>query len=295
MKSQTKGFLAGLVAYTLWGIFPIYWKFLKHVNSFEIVFHRILWSFLFLIIILIFSNQLKDTFSYLKNKIVLKYFFLSSMMIASNWFLYIWAVNSDKILETSLGYYMAPIFNVIFARILLKERMTRGKTLAFLLVVLGIINMMLGLNHLPWISITLAITFSYYGFLRKKAALGSIQGLFIETFIMGIPSVIYIVYLLATHKSSFLSVNFTTDILLIMAGPTTAIPLITFAFAARNLQFITLGIMQYIAPTIAFFIGTFIYKEPFNLKYMITFIFIWLAIIVYMIDSYTLINQYKKS
>lgn len=295
MKESTKGFLSGLVAYGLWGVFPIYWKFLKHVNPFEIVFHRIVWSFIFLNIILFSQKQLKETISHLKNIVILKYFMLSSLMIGSNWFLYIWAVNTNKILETSLGYYMAPIFNVILARLILKEKMSKARIIAFLLVIIAIMNMLVGLKYLPWVSIVLAITFSYYGFLRKKAYLGSTQGLFIETFVMGIPSAIYILYLISTQKSAFLSTNLTTDLLLIMSGPATAIPLLTFAYAARRLQFITLGIMQYIAPTIAFLIGAFLYKEPFSVKHLITFIFIWLALLVYIIDSYKINTQYKKS
>ncbi|PMP72922.1 MAG: EamA family transporter RarD [Calditerrivibrio nitroreducens] len=295
MKESTKGFLSGLAAYSLWGIFPIYWKFLKEVNPFEIVFHRIIWSFLFLNLILLLQRQLRETLSYLKDKKILKYFLLSSLMIGSNWFLYIWAVNTGKILETSLGYYMAPIFNVLLGRIVLKEKMTKGRAISFTIVVIALLNMILGLNHLPWVSVILAITFSYYGFLRKNGKLGSIQGLFVETLVMGIPSFLLIIYLSFIHKSSFLTINYKIDTLLILSGPATAIPLLTFAYAARRLQFITLGIMQYIAPTIAFFIGAFLYKEPLNFKYLITFILIWIALIIYILDSYIIIYRYKKN
>lgn len=295
MRESTKGFLSGLAAYSLWGIFPIYWKFLKAVNPFEIVFHRIIWSFVFLNLILLVHGQLKESFTFLKDKKILKYFLLSSLMIGSNWFLFIWAVNTDKILETSLGYYMAPIFNVLLGKIVLKEKMTKGRTIAFILVVIALLNMVMGLNHLPWVSVILAITFSYYGFLRKNGKLGSIQGLFVETFVMGIPSILFIIYLSFINKSSFLTISYKIDLLLILSGPATAIPLLTFAYAARRLQFITLGIMQYLAPTIAFLIGAFLYKEPLSLKYMITFILIWIALIVYILDSYIITYRYKKT
>ncbi|MEF3255326.1 MAG: EamA family transporter, partial [Deferribacterales bacterium] len=124
MKDETKGFISAIIAYGLWGIFPIYWKFIHHVNSFEIVFHRIVWSFIFLVLILAIKKELKNSFAHIKDSSILKYFFMSSLMIGSNWFLYIWAVNNDNILETSLGYYMAPIFNVIFAKFFLKETLT---------------------------------------------------------------------------------------------------------------------------------------------------------------------------
>ncbi|MCX8083693.1 MAG: EamA family transporter RarD [Calditerrivibrio sp.] len=295
MKESSKGFWAAIIAYTLWGVFPVYWKFLKHVNSFEVVFHRIFWSFLFLNIVLFFGKRLKYTFLLLRNLKTLGYFLLSSMMIGINWFLYIWAVNTNKILDTSLGYYMAPIFNVLFARLLLNERMSKGRVIAFFFVLCGIGNMMLGLSYFPWVSIVLASTFSYYGFLRKKGALGSIEGLYVETFIMGIPSFLYLTYLMAIGKGAFGNLDIKTDMLLILSGPATAIPLLAFATAARRLRFITLGIIQYTAPTIAFLIGVFVYKESFSFKHLITFLFIWLAIGIYMIDSYFLIYNNHKS
>lgn len=288
MGNKQKGFIAAIIAYFLWGIFPIYWKFLLHVNSFEIVFHRVLWSFLFLNIILFFSNKIKETFTYLKNIEYIKYFFLTSLLIGSNWFLYIWAVNTNKILETSLGYYMAPLFNVVFAKLFLKERMRKGQIVAFISVLCAILNMLIGLNHFPWIALTLAITFSLYGLFRKQGKLGSLQGLFIETFLISIPSLAFIIILMFLGKGSFLSVDIKTDLLLILSGPMTAIPLIAFAYGARRLKFITMGIIQYLAPTIAFLVGVFLYNEPFTVKHLITFFFIWSAITIYVIDAYIL-------
>ncbi|MGL1864024.1 MAG: EamA family transporter RarD [Pseudodesulfovibrio sp.] len=293
-QNTTYGFMAALAAFLSWGLLPIYWKAVKTVEPMEILCHRIVWSLVFIAIILTVKKRWPETFASLRSPKNIAILILSSVAIGGNWFLYIWAVTTSHVIETSLGYYITPLVNVLFGFLFFKERLSRMQCIAIGLAALGVANSIISYGELPWISLVLAFTFAFYGLLRKVAAVESLPGLFLETMVLGPVALYYLIGLQANGTSSFLTGNTDINLLLIGAGAATALPLISFAFAARRLQLSTLGVIQYLAPSIAFLLGVFLFKEPFGPSHLLTFGLIWSGLAVYTGDTIRTLKKHRR-
>lgn len=283
-NTTNKGLLHGAAAYFLWGIFPIYWKLLKAAHPLEILCHRILWSLLFVAVILLMLRR-REWLTVARQRRTLLLFAGSSLLLAINWLTFIYAVNSGFIVEASLGYFINPLFNVLLGFIFLRERLRPAQTAAVGLAGLGVLWLTMRYGAFPWLAMALAVTFGLYGLLRKIAPLGSLEGLCLETLILAFPALIGIAVLQRSGHALFLH-RFSPTLLLFFAGPVTAVPLILFSSSARRISLTALGLLQYIAPTLQFLVGVWIYREPFSLQRFIGFAVIWTALALYMIESY---------
>lgn len=280
-----KGLLYGLIAYFLWGILPIYWKLLQHVLPLEILFHRMLWSFLFIAFILTLRNHWQWFSLVRRTPRLAAVFAVTAMLISLNWLTYIWAVNNGFIIEASLGYFINPLFNVVLGILFLKERLRLAQTIAILFATFGVLYLTFSYGAFPWIALILAFSFGVYGLLRKIAPLGSLEGLSIETGFLLLPALAAVVYLARSGQAAFGQSGLANSLLLVFSGAVTTIPLWLFAAAARRLTLVALGLLQYIAPTLQFLIGVFLYGEPFNRARFVGFCIIWAALCIYTTES----------
>ncbi|MBK8905688.1 MAG: EamA family transporter RarD [Anaerolineaceae bacterium] len=288
---MNKGMLYAIAAYGFWGLFPLYWKTLQHVPALEILSHRMTWSLLFVLVLLAVRRQwtwLKTAVSQPK---ILLLFTASAVLLSLNWFVYIWGVNAGHIVETSLGYFINPLVSVLMGVFFLGEKLRRGQWVAVGLAAAGVLYLTLRYGALPWIALTLATSFALYGLIRKTAPLGSLEGLSLETALMFVPALGYLVYLEAVGTAAFGHVDVLTTVLLGFAGVATAVPLLLFAAGARLIKLATIGILQYIAPTLQFLLGVLVYHEPFTLDRLIGFSLIWLALLVYSVENIWFIRR----
>jgi chloramphenicol-sensitive protein RarD len=280
-----KGVLCGVSAYLIWGLSPVYWKLLHTVPAFEIINHRIIWSFLFLVPLLVIKRSWKEVKAALVNPRTFSLLVLSSLLVAFNWLLYIWAINHDRVLQASLGYYINPLVNVLLGMLFLKERMRRAQLVAFVLATAGVCYLTFYYGGFPWISLTLAFSFGFYGLIRKIIPVGSLAGLSIETLLLSVPATIWLFYLDRSGAGTFLHSGGILDVILMGSALVTAVPLLLFTQGARRLNLSTVGFLQYIAPTCMFLLGVFVFKEPFAKEQVVSFILIWTALAVYSLDS----------
>ncbi len=280
-----KGIFYAAACYSAWGLFPIYFKALHSIPSLEILLHRMVWALVFLLLVLAARRQWNWIRNVVRQPKLLAGFAASALLLSANWFLYIWAINNDRIVDASLGYFMTPLVNVFLGFILLKERLRSVQWFAIACAGLGVLWLGLQTGHPPWIALVLATTFGMYGLLRKTAALGALEGLSLETMLLFPFALAYLIYLALHGQSAFLQTTTATQFLLLAAGPITAIPLLMFAAAARRIPLATLGLMQYISPTIQLFIGIWLYNEQFSHDRMLGFLGIWAGLLVYSIDS----------
>ncbi len=294
MKVERSGIWYAVAAYIAWGLFPIYWSFLKAVPSFEILAHRIIWSFAFYFLLLL-SIKKSFTFTFLKEGFKKSFQLLGcALMISSNWWLYIWAVNNGHVLESSLGYFINPLVNIFLGYVFLKERLNRLESLALIFAVIGVGYLAFhSTSGIPWIALTLASTFGIYGLLRKTLELETLVGSTLETFMLLPAGLIPLLDLPGLYHSQFgfhqLSEYSPTLLLLLIAGgAVTSIPLLFFSEASKRLPLGTLGFFQYIAPTLQFLCAVFFFNESFTLVYAVSFGFIWIAV------AMNLLNQYLK-
>jgi chloramphenicol-sensitive protein RarD len=279
------GFLYAVGAYALWGILPIYWKFLQTVPALEIICHRMAWSALSVGAVLGVRRHwgwLRDALS---SPVTLATFLGTGGLLAVNWLIYVWAVNAGNIVETSLGYFINPLLTVVLGVIFLRERPRRWQWAAISIAAVGILYLTFQYGVFPWIALTLAFTFGFYGLLRKTASLTAIEGLSLETAFFLLPAFAYIVHLELAGDGSFGHEGASITILLGMTGITTILPLFLYVSAARRITFTNLGILHYIAPSMQFLIGVFVYGELFTRSRLIGFVIIWLALVIYTIDG----------
>ncbi|MCX6045183.1 MAG: EamA family transporter RarD [Chloroflexi bacterium] len=276
-----KGILYAFIAYVIWGFLPIYWKALPGVSALEILSHRVIWSFLFLMIVLAYKNHWQWITPALRNRRIVLTFCAATMMLGINWLVYIWAVKANHVVESSLGYFINPLVNVLLGVIFLRERLRHRQVIAIGIAALGVIYLTISLGALPWIGLTLALSFGLYGLLRKTAALNSLEGLALETALLVGPALLYVFYQDRMGAGSFGHAKLNISIMLAFAGVITAVPLLLFAAGARRVPLSTLGIIQYIAPTIQFLLGVFLYGEPLTLASLVGFGFIWAALAIY--------------
>ncbi|WP_050469645.1 EamA family transporter RarD [Herbaspirillum chlorophenolicum] len=273
--------LYAISSFLLWGLFPLYFKMLKEIPSFDIVIHRLFWSFIFLTGVLVWRRQWAWLKQAAQQPRVLLGFLFSALLLSGNWTLYVWAVNAGRIVDTSLGYFMSPLVSVLLGYLILKERMRPLQWLAVVLALGAVLWLTIANGSLPWIGLIIAATFGLYGLLRKTAQLGALEGLSLET-LMLLPLVLAILGIDTWRGSnSFLNASLGAQALLVLSGPVTAVPLLLFARAARRIPLSLLGLLQYISPTIQLLTGVLIYDEPFAGDRAIGFSVIWLALAVY--------------
>ncbi|WLD93904.1 EamA family transporter RarD [Alkalihalobacillus sp. AL-G] len=296
-KEQVIGVAATAGAYILWGFLPLYWKLVDHVPSGEVLAHRIIWSFAFMLFILFLMRRLKKFVRELKelasNRKKLFGIIFASLFISLNWFSYIWAVNNDHVVEASLGYYINPLISVLLGIIVLKERLSFWQLVSFLLALAGVLNLTLHFGSFPWVAFSLALSFGFYGLLKKLVALGALTGLTIETMLITPVALIYIGMIGGNGTSAFQFGDMSTALLLFGAGVVTAIPLLLFATGANRISLSMIGFLQYIAPTIMLFLGIFLYDEPFSQVHLISFIFIWTALAIFSFANTKLLARFE--
>ncbi|SCA55439.1 RarD protein, DMT superfamily transporter [Candidatus Terasakiella magnetica] len=273
--------ISALAAYVLWGAFGLYFKALSEVSALEVLCHRIVWSVAFLALIITLTKKWPHVAEILANRKRLFLFALSAMLISINWGVYIYAVISGQALEGSMGYFIMPLVAVLLGAVFFAERFSKMQGLAIGLALLGVLYQILAYGKLPWIAVSLALSFGFYGMLRKKSPAESVVGLFLETLIMTPIALFYMGFLFSQNALYFTTANIDMQGLLMLAGPVTAVPLILFAFGARQLRYSTVGILQYINPTCQFLLAIFIFLEPFELDKLVTFGFIWAGVLLY--------------
>ena len=280
------GPLAAALSYVLWGLFPLYIKQLQAVPALEIVLHRSAWSLVFVFGLLALLRRAAWLAAVLRQPRTLAIFGLSALLLAANWLLYVWAVNAGRVLDASLGYFITPLVNVVLGFAVLHERPRRLQWLAVALAAAGVLGLAVGAGHGPWVSLTLALRFGLYGLLRKTAPLGAIEGLALETLMLAPLAVAGLLWLQLGGHSAFGQGDWRLDLWLLAAGPFTAIPLLLFASGARRVSMATLGLLQYLGPSIQFLLGVFIYHEPFSESRGLGFLLIWAALAVYSAESW---------
>lgn len=281
-----RGILLAGGAYVFWGFMPLYWRLLRNVPALEILCNRIVWALAFTAIVLTLRGGWGWVRTIRGDRRTILTFAASTLCLSLNWLVYIWAVNAGYVVETSLGYFITPLLNVAMGVALLHERMRPGQWLAIGLAICGVIWLTVAYGHFPWIGLTLAVSFACYGLLRKQARLDSLQGLTFETALVALPALAYLLYAHATGQGAFVAYGPETALLLAFAGPMTAVPLLMFAAGVRLLPLTTLGVLQYIAPTIQFALGVFLFGEPFDLQRLIGFCLVWLALAVFTGEGY---------
>jgi chloramphenicol-sensitive protein RarD len=284
-NESLSGLLAGGSAFLIWGLVPIYWKMLSHVPAIETITHRIVWSLIFLLPVILLQGKFKEFIYTFKSVKTMKWLFVTALLVASNWFLFIWAVNNDMILQASLGYYINPLVNVLFGILFLQERLRRLQIAAVIIATAGVLYLTYQYGSFPYLAIILAVTFALYALIRKKLNLNSAVGLAIETLMLTVPGLIYLVWLEREGTLAFFHVDYTTDLLLIGTALVTALPLLLFNIGVKRLQLTTVGFLQYIGPSGMFILAVFAYGEPLSTHQLIAFIFIWTALAIYTVDS----------
>lgn len=268
----------------MWGVFPLYLKTLKAIPPLEILSHRVFWSFIMLALILTVRHQWYWITNIKKNPRITAAFIASASMLAINWVVYIWSINHDRIVDASLGYFIAPLFNVLFG-VMLGERLRLWQWISVGLAATGVAWLTISAGQLPWIGLTLAFTFGLYGLLRKTASLGALEGLTLETLVMLPLSALFLLLPESGSSHAFVNAGINTSLLLIAAGPVTAIPLLLFAYGARRIPLSLVGILQYIGPTIQLLLGIYLYNEAFSSTKFIGYGLIWCALGLYSIES----------
>jgi chloramphenicol-sensitive protein RarD len=283
-KATKAGLISGIFAYIMWGLFPIYFKVTEHVPPIEILAHRIAWSVPFGALIIHFRHQWSDIRAIFTHIRTLGMLALAALFIAMNWGLYIWAIQDGQIFQASLGYYINPLIFVLIGVVFMNEHLSRLKLIAVIFAAIGVGVLTLYGGKFPWISLALAISFTAYGVIRKKVAVGAMPGLFVETLILFLPALAVLFWMQSHNQLVFLHTSSKLSTLLVLAGPITVLPLVAFAFAARRLKLSTIGFLQFIGPSLQFLMGV-LYGEKLTPAYLLCFGFIWLAVILFSWDA----------
>lgn len=281
-----KGVLSAVAAYTMWGLFPVYWKWLEAVPALEILSHRILWSFLLLATILAIKPDKSWIHNLIRSPKALLLAGLAGVLLAVNWLTYIWAVNSGFIVESSLGYFINPLVNVLLGVLIFHERLRHWQWVSVALAAGGVVYLTIQYGTLPWIALILAFSFGMYGVLKKVSGLNETRGLGVETAFLILPAFGYLLSIQIQGSGAFINLGTTVTVLLFLSGAVTVIPLLLFATAVRTIPLSTVGLLQYLAPTGQFLIGVLVYNEAFTHVRLVGFSLIWLALIIFTLDGY---------
>jgi chloramphenicol-sensitive protein RarD len=284
-NSPRRGALAAAGCYLAWGLFPLYWHQLATVNSAELIAHRHLWSLGFVAIVISLRRSWGDAAAAMRSPRALRVHALSGVLLTLNWLVFIWGVNHGHVVEASLGYFLVPLVNVGLGRFVLKEQLHRAQWLAICCAAVGVTLLVVRLGRLPWIALALAATFGAYGLLRKQSPLGPLLGLGLETVLLAPVALAFLLYQEHIGAGVFGHADTWTHVLLVSAGAVTAIPLLLFAYGARRVRFTTLGLLQYIAPTVQFALGTWVFRERFDPAQASAFALIWVGLLIYTADN----------
>ena len=283
-ENLKRGLASAIGAYSLWGVLPIYWKLVSNVPAQEILSHRIVWSLLFMLTVVLIMNRKKQLYVEISQLLCtptkLLALVMGAILITLNWFIYIWAVNDNRVIETSLGYYINPLFSVFLGILFLKERLSFWQIISVTLAASGVLYMTVHFGSVPWVAIILAISFGLYGLCKKIAALSPITSITLETLLIAPFAFLYLLYLNYYDIGSFVGLSF-TSMFLAGSGVVTAIPLLLFANGANQLSLTMLGFIQYLSPTIALLLGIFLYHEPFTEVHYVAFGLIWVALLLF--------------
>lgn len=279
MKLNGTGIAYGVGAYVIWGLLPIYWRWLERASSFEILGHRAIWSLVVCLLFLAFQKQLKSTLKLVKDLRTFSLLALTSLLLSANWGIYIWAVSVDRVVEAALGYYITPLVAVSFGVFALKEKLHKLQLISVLLATIGVLILTFTYGRLPLIAIGLAVSWGSYSLIKKQLNAGALETLSIETIVAFIPSFFYVSYLLNNNEAEF-GQDWGFSIALASAGLVTVIPLLLFNAATTRLPLTITGLLQYITPSIMFLIGIVVFHEPLQLTKLIGFIFIWIALVI---------------
>lgn len=283
MQATQKGFILALATFIMWGVFPVFFKFIQGISATEVLAHRIIWSSVILFIVLIVTKKLTSLKRIAKIKKVILTLAITGILIASNWGIFIYAINQNEILATSLGYFINPLFSILLGSIILKEELSWALKLSIFIVFIAISIQIYALGKLPFISIMLPLSFALYGLLRKRLGVRTFEGLFIETMILSPFALIYLIYLSLVSNSEF-GLNF-NGIMLFLSGFITILPLLTFNASTKYLKLSTIGFLQYISPTLSMLIAVFVYNETLDLYKIISFVLIWISLAIAAISN----------
>jgi len=281
---MNSGLLYALFAYTIWGLFPLYWRLLQAIPATQITAHRIIWSCVVLTLFIVSTRQWRDFRGSVNRRVLLSYS-IAAILISINWIVYIWAVNTNHIVETSLGYFINPLISVFFGTVFFKERLRPLHWLSLACAATGVIYLTLHYDRVPWIALVLASTFALYGLVKKIAPLRSLFGLTFETAVLVLPAIAYLIFCEHIGNGTLLHSDLRTYALLFIGGIITAGPLLMFATAAQRIPLTLIGILQYIAPTLQFLLGIFFYREPFNSVQLTGFGLVWIALAIFVLES----------
>lgn len=283
MQATQKGFILALATFIMWGVFPIFFKFIEGIAATEVLAHRIIWSALILLVILIITKRLNSVKRIAKIKKVTLTLAITGALIASNWGVFIYAINQNEILATSLGYFINPLFSILLGAIILKEELSTALKLSIFIVFIAIGVQIYAIGNLPLISIILPLSFALYGLLRKRLGVRTFEGLFIETMILAPFALLYLIYLTINNSGEF-GINF-NGIMLFLSGFVTILPLLTFNASTKYLKLSTIGFLQYISPTLSMIIAVFIYNETLDFYKIISFALIWISLAIATISN----------
>jgi chloramphenicol-sensitive protein RarD len=285
-----KGIWYAVGAYTIFGFFPLYWKLLEPVPALQTVSHRILWSCVFLLVLIVASGRIQASHAARIPRAIGLYA-AAAVVIAINWFVYVWAVNAGFVVQTALGYFINPLVSVVLGVVVLHERLRPAQWAAVGLAAAGVIYLTLSYRTPPWIALSLAASFGTYGLLKKTAPFDALQGLAVETSILSLPALAYLVFENHAGRGAFGHIRPTLTLLMIGAGPVTTVPLLMFAASARRIPLSLMGMLQYINPTIQFLLGVFLYKEPFARSQFAGFACVWAALVLFAGEGYVAITS----
>ncbi len=280
-EDTPRGFAFALTAYLFWGILPYYMKMVAHIPALEVVAHRVIWSIPIAGAVLLFQGRTADIKTAIRTPKMLAMAAVTAGFVSINWLIYVWSITHDRALEAALGYYINPLFSVFMGAVMLKEKMATAQKMAIGLAVIAVAILTWDAGGLPWISLSLAVSWGFYAFFRKTLPIGPNQGFLLEVLILAIPAAGYILYLQSTGNGHFGKTGWHDMALLAFAGLVTAVPLMVYANGAKLLRLSTIGVMQYITPTLVFISAVFVFKEPFSLTKLLAFGFIWAALAIY--------------
>lgn len=278
------GILYAIGAYACWGFFPLFWKQIDHVGAIEIIMHRMVWSCLLMVGLIAAMRQWREFIDYLRQPELLVRLFVASLLMSINWGVFVWAVNVDRVVEASLGYFINPLLSVLLAVLFFSEKLRKIQGLAVLIATVGVATLVVAYGQLPIVSLSLAGTFALYGVIKKTVSVPATHGMAIETLFMFVPAALYLWYLSSVDQAHF-GRDLRTDGMLVLSGFLTLIPLTLFALAAKKISLTALGMSQYLAPFLQLSIGVFIYQEPFGSDRMLAFGLVWLALSIFSIDQ----------
>jgi len=285
MFKMNKGYLAAFAAYLFWGLSPLYWKVVASVPAIEVVGVRVIWAVPFLLLLLFIRLDFSILRIFWQSPWKYKGYLLTPFLLAVNWLVWIWSVSNGYVVDASLGYFINPLINVVMGVVLLHEHLRRTQWISLFLALVGVLYLTLNYGQFPWIALTLACTFALYGYIRKTAALGAVNGLTVEISVLLVPSIMLVMYLNSSGTLMLPSLDLEMHLWLSLAGVITVFPLSIFAYGARKIPYSTLGFIQYIAPTLQFLLGVYLFKEEFSDDKLIGFSFIWLALILYSLEN----------